>query len=260
MPSHKVIGAAAVSGALAIGALFGATLGNPVTSGAESATTATTTTTPGGAKPPQGDHPGGRGGGVELEAAAKAIGITVGELRTELKDGKTIAAVAKAKGVDRQKVIDAMVAAGTKRLDEAKAKLPETMADVVDGKGPAGGSGMGGPGMGGPGGDHHGQGGPGGPGRPGGREGLGAAAKALGMTEAELRTALEGGTSLADVAQAKGVPVQKVIDALVAEAKTRIAAAVKAGKITQAQADERLKDLTQHITDRVNGTGGRHGN
>lgn len=76
--------------------------------------------------------------------------------------------------------------------------------------------GMGGPGMG----RHHGKGGPGmGRGRGAGLE---AAATALGITADELRTELQSGKSIADVATAKGVNVQTVIDALVAQAKTRI--------------------------------------
>ena len=81
---------------------------------------------------------------------------------------------------------------------------------------------------------------------------LGAAAKALGMTETDLLTQLRSGKSLAAVAKDKGVDVQKVVDALVAEAKQRIADAVKNGRLTQAQADQRLKNLTARITARVN--------
>jgi hypothetical protein len=47
-------------------------------------------------------------------------------------------------------------------------------------------------------------------------EGLATAAEALGMTEAELRTALAGGSSIAQVAETQGVDLQTVIDALVA--------------------------------------------
>jgi polyhydroxyalkanoate synthesis regulator phasin len=95
----------------------------------------------------------------------------------------------------------------------------------------------------------------GGPGHggPGGRgEDLAAAAKALGLTEAELRTKLEDGKSLADIAKAQDVSVDTLIKALVAAAEDRIDAAVKAGKLTEAQATERKKNLTQRITDRVN--------
>jgi hypothetical protein len=102
--------------------------------------------------------------------------------------------------------------------------------------------------------------GPGGPGRFGGPRGIGqgqalaAAAKALGMTESDLLTQLRAGKSLAAVAKAKGIDVQKVVDALVTEAKQRIADAVKSGRLTQAQADQRLKDLTARITAKVNAT------
>ena len=84
--------------------------------------------------------------------------------------------------------------------------------------------------------------------------GLGAAAKALGMSEGDLLTQLRSGKSLAAVAKAKGVDVQKVVDALVAEAKQRLADGVKSGRLTQAQADQRLKNLTARITAKVNAT------
>ena len=97
--------------------------------------------------------------------------------------------------------------------------------------------------------------GPGGPkGLRGTGAGLTAAAKALGMSETDLATALRSGKSLAAVAKEKGVAVQKVVDALVAEAKQRLADAVKSGRLTQAQADQRLKDVTARITERVNST------
>ncbi len=86
------------------------------------------------------------------------------------------------------------------------------------------------------------------------KAGLSAAATALGLTEADLRAQLRAGKSLATVAKEKGVAVEKVVDALVAEAQQRLADAVKAGRLTQAQADERLKDLRARITERVNAT------
>ena len=92
-------------------------------------------------------------------------------------------------------------------------------------------------------GGHHGGGGP----------GLAAAADALGMTEAELRTALEAdGTTLADVAEEQGVAVGTLVDALVEAQQERIAQAVEDGRITQEEADERLADLEERITERVN--------
>ena len=82
---------------------------------------------------------------------------------------------------------------------------------------------------------------------------LSAAATALGMTEDELRTALEtDGATLADVAGEQGVEVDALVDALVTAQQERIAAAVEDGRLTQEQADERLADLEERVTERVN--------
>lgn len=91
-------------------------------------------------------------------------------------------------------------------------------------------------------GDHGGKGGP----------GLDIAAQALGMTADELHTALDGGQTLAQVAESKGVNVQVVIDALVAERTNHINEDVTSGKLTQDQADAKLADLSQKVTDMVN--------
>ena len=96
-----------------------------------------------------------------------------------------------------------------------------------------------------------------GPGGRGGPHGFGkdvdVAAQALGMTADELRTALQGGQSLADVAKAKGVDVSKVVDALVAQLKAHLDEEVKSGEHTQAEADQMLADAKAHIEDFVNG-------
>ena len=82
------------------------------------------------------------------------------------------------------------------------------------------------------------------------------AAKAIGITEAALDTELGAGKTLAAVATAHNVTVQTVIDALVADAKDELAAAVKAGTITQAQADAESANITARVTAQVNGTFG----
>jgi polyhydroxyalkanoate synthesis regulator phasin len=93
-------------------------------------------------------------------------------------------------------------------------------------------------------------------GGPGGGNGLAAAATALGMSEDDLRTALQAdGATLASVAEDKGVAVDTLIDALVTAAQESITQAVTDGDLTQEQADERLADLETRITDRVNSTG-----
>jgi hypothetical protein len=96
---------------------------------------------------------------------------------------------------------------------------------------------------------------------PMGADDITAAAKALGMTEADLTTARQGGQTLAQVAATKGVSVDTLVAALVDAETAEINAAVKAGTMTQAQADQRLADLKAHETAEVNGTfaGGGHG-
>lgn len=64
------------------------------------------------------DH-GPGGGGKRAELVASTIGITVDQLRTELGTDKSVADVAKAHGVDPQKVIDALVADATTHIDQA---------------------------------------------------------------------------------------------------------------------------------------------
>jgi hypothetical protein len=90
-------------------------------------------------------------------------------------------------------------------------------------------------------------------------QGLEAAAEALGMDQAELRDQLRDGSTLAEIAQAQGVDVQVVIDALVAEAKAHLDEKVAEGDLTQEEADERLAEIAERITDRVNDGGGRGG-
>jgi polyhydroxyalkanoate synthesis regulator phasin len=101
--------------------------------------------------------------------------------------------------------------------------------------------------------------GPGGdrPGRhhvPGGRMGVGLdiVANTLGITADEVRTALQSGQTIADLAVSKGKTAQDVIDAVVAEATTRLNAQVAAGTITQPEADSRLAELTTMATAFVN--------
>jgi hypothetical protein len=82
---------------------------------------------------------------------------------------------------------------------------------------------------------------------------LDEAAAYLGLSEDALRTRLESGETLAQVAQAEGKSVSGLIDALVAEEKQELADAVTAGRLTQAQADEHLTSLRARVTDKVNG-------
>lgn len=80
-----------------------------------------------------------------------------------------------------------------------------------------------------------------------------AAAKYLGMTEAELRQALEGGKSLAQVAKDHNKSVDGLVNTLVGGAEKKLDKAVAAGRLTEAEKKEMLAGLKDRITDLVNG-------
>jgi len=84
---------------------------------------------------------------------------------------------------------------------------------------------------------------------------LDAAASYLGLTEDQLRTELDGGKTLAQVAKDHGKSVDGLVDALVADLKKHLDADVAAGRITKAQEDQFLADAKQRINDFVNGKG-----
>lgn len=93
-----------------------------------------------------------------------------------------------------------------------------------------------------------------------GGPGMDVAAQALGMTNEELRTALQGGQTLAQVAESKGVSTQVLTDALTAGIENHIAQEVADGRIDQARADEMLAKVDQRVTDMLDGVrpkGGR---
>ena len=56
------------------------------------------------------------------------------------------------------------------------------------------------------------------------------------------------------MAAAHGVATQTVINALVADGQSELAAEVASGAITQAQADAKKAEVTQRATDQVNST------
>lgn len=77
---------------------------------------------------------------------------------------------------------------------------------------------------------------------------LQAAAAYLELTPQALAEQLRSGKSLAQVAEARGKSVQVLVDAIVAGAKTRLDAAVAAGKISSAKAAEILSRLKARVT------------
>jgi polyhydroxyalkanoate synthesis regulator phasin len=82
---------------------------------------------------------------------------------------------------------------------------------------------------------------------------LDAAAKYLGMTNAALRSALQDGKTLAQIAKDRNKSVDGLVNALVADKKQAIDQAVEDGHLTRAQADRFIQGLRTRITDMVNG-------
>lgn len=163
-----------------------------------------------------------------VDAAASDLGVTSTELTAALKE----ALVAR---------VDAQLEAGTITEEQASAMKERINSDSFALFGPPGGH---------RGGGHHGV-------------GLATAATYLGTTQAELRTSLQSGKSLADVAQAtSGKSVDGLVAAIVAAEKKQLATAVADGKVTAAQQTEILANLEARVTDMVNGvrpTEGRGG-
>ena len=80
------------------------------------------------------------------------------------------------------------------------------------------------------------------------------AAAYLGLTEAQLRTQLENGKTLAQVAKDRGKSVDGLVKAIVDARTKKLDAAVKAGRLTKTDEQMLLGDLKQRVTDMVNGT------
>ena len=228
----KVVGGAAVIGALALAALSGTG-----TASAQSLIAKVGITRPA--------HDG-RGPTKSMTAVAGVLKLTEAELKTQLDSGKSLATVAATQNVSIQSVIDVIVAdkqayiaeevaSGEITQAQADAKLAEVTAKVtekVNSVRPAGEGGKGGRGP---------------------AKSLTAVAGVLKLTEAELKTQLDSGKSLAAVAATQNVSVQSVIDVIVADKQAYIAEEVTSGELTQAQADEKLAEVTARATDMVNG-------
>lgn len=80
-----------------------------------------------------------------------------------------------------------------------------------------------------------------------------AVADLLGIDRETLETELQAGNSIADIAEANGIEVQSVIDALIADAQSHIDLAIDRG-LDEERAAERLERISERIEDRVNRT------
>jgi hypothetical protein len=185
--------------------------------------------------------------GPDLAVATGYLGLTVTQLQSELRSGRTLAQVAAAtSGRTAAGLIDALVNARQAKLSAAVAKgelsrrketaIVASLRRRVTAKvNRAGAYGL------------------------GGMAGLAPAARYLGLGAVQLREQLRSGRTLAQIADATiGRSATSLIDALVSARTAKLAAAVAAGALTQAQERARVASLTQRVTAEVNRVGGFH--
>lgn len=155
-----------------------------------------------------------------IQIAAQTLGTSVDDLRAQLGQGKSIADVAKEKGVDPQRIIDARVAKARENVnqmvkdgkltqaqaDQALQSLPDQVKRQVEAKGAGVRGGFGRFMM---------------PAMP--VAGLwDDAAQFLGISRDDLNAQLEGGKSLVEIAQARGKSKQDLVNFLIGKAKERL--------------------------------------
>lgn len=182
-------------------------------------------------------------GGTVLALAAGTAGAVAATKADEAKDRENAVLTTAAKQLDvtPQELRNALKAGQAAQLEQAvkDGKLTQEQADAIAQRMNQSGLVLGGPG--GP----HGKGGPGH--RGGGREMFGDVAKALGLSEAQLREQLEDGKTLAQVAKAQGKDLDDVKAAVKKAATARLDEAVKDGDLTKAQRDDMLEHLDEHL-------------
>jgi transposase-like protein len=205
-----------------------------------------------GTAPAPAARPAGPGSGKaaqflkqELALIAGTIGIPTTELKTALQGGQTVAQVAQAHNVQPQRVIDAVVndmtaraqaRPGWAKLTDAQkttftTKTRERVTNFVN-------NGV----------------------KPGvrhprlARAEVQVAAKTIGIPPADLRSAVKGGQTVAQVAQAHNVQPQTVIDAVVNDITAKAQARPGWAKLTDAQKTTFTTRTRERVTNWVNGT------
>lgn len=172
---------------------------------------------------------------IHNEELQSLLGLDQAALAQELASGKSLAAIAEAKGVTKQQLVDLLVKLESGRLDQAvkDGKITQTYADqqktaladkitaMVEKPGIAGKHMQGG---------NHGKGNM----MKGrdkgmmekhsgiGHQTFGDVADTLGMTEKEIKEQYRGGKSLSEIAESKGLSKDQLIDSLASKQKDRI--------------------------------------
>jgi uncharacterized protein YidB (DUF937 family) len=153
-------------------------------------------------------------GQLDNQELLSLLKLDASNLQQGIKEGKSLADIAAAQGVEEQKVIDLLVKQASERLDQAvqagkltqsqaderKAELQSQIKSKVESKGEFGFKG-----------------------KRGGQGGhFDDAASVLGMDPEEIRTQLEAGKSLAQIAQDKGISKEDLVSKLLEKEKERL--------------------------------------
>jgi transposase-like protein len=186
---------------------------------------------------------------AEFALMAKTSGVTEADLKTALKGGLTVAQVAQAHNVSPQTVIDAVVNDITAKAQARPgwAKLSDTQKTnfttqtrtrvtnfvnngaKVGAKHPVARARV-------------------------AKAEVAVAAKTIGISPADLRTAVKGGQTVAQVAQAHKVDPQTVITAVVNDLTAKAQARPGWAKLSDTQKTTALNRITERVTNWVNGT------
>jgi len=198
------------------------------------------------------DHRGGFGMKVSYKENTELLSLLkldADKLQEELKAGKSLVELAEAQGVDTDDVVALLVKQQEAKLAEAvkAGKLTQEQADKMTenaservkdqventhaGKGFDKGRGFG-----------------------GGYEKNEELLSLLKLDADKLQEELKSGKSLAEVAKAQGVDTDDVVALLVKEQEAKLAEAVKAGKLTQEQADKLAENASEHVKAQVENT------
>ncbi len=81
---------------------------------------------------------------------------------------------------------------------------------------------------------------------------MAVAAQTLGLTQVDLVAQLNGGQSLSDIATAKGVSLETIAEAYIAQRTEALKLSVAAGNLTQAQADTMLATMKVNVLAQLN--------
>ncbi|MFD1673396.1 hypothetical protein [Alicyclobacillus fodiniaquatilis] len=184
----------------------------------------------------------------QMDDIEKMLGIDEKTLQSDFAQGQSLVQIAAAKGMSEQTLIANIEASQKARLDAAvqngqltaaEAQQMQTDMDehdkqLVEHKGGFHRKHR-----------HH-------------FHGLQDAAAVLGMDEATLKSQLNSGKSILQLAQQKGMSQQQLVSALTARLKTRLDQAVKAGKLSSDKEAKILKRYQAHLDKFINHKGGFH--